>query len=309
MTGRGRKPLLPLVIALLMLASPVSAQDHMGHAGHIGHAGHMGHAMPMPMSDGDQPSAPSTPVSVSDRPAPRPPGDHAADAYYDPAEMARARASLRLESGGMPNRMVLVDRLEWRPGPGRDGYAWEAEGWAGGDIDRFAFRTQGEGASGSGVEQAEVQALWSHALDPWFNVQAGLRQDLDENARRTYAVIGVEGIAPYWFAVDGQIFLSNEGEVTARAEASYDQRITQRLIAQPAMELNLSAQNVPERSLGAGLSSVELGMRLRYEVVREVAPYIGVHWERRLGRTANYARVAGEDADAFRLVAGIRFWF
>lgn len=241
--------------------------------------------------------------------APSTPANHAADAYYDPAEMADARAILLHESGGMGNSMILIDRLEWRPGPGGDGFAWDGEGWIGGDIDRFAFKTEGEGTLGGKMEQAEVQVGWSHALDPWFNVRAGVRQDFRPEPQRTYAVLGIEGLAPYWFDVEGQIFLSDKGEVSARAEASYDQRITQRLIAQPQVELNFSAQDVPELATGSGINSIELGFRLRYEIVREFAPYVGVNWERKLGRSANYADARGDNPAALRFVTGVRFWF
>ncbi|MCE7796277.1 copper resistance protein B [Sphingobium sufflavum] len=292
---------LPLLsIPLLAVAVPVQAQDHAGHAGH---------AAPDAPAAAPSPSTEATAAAPAEKPAPAAPGDHAADAYYDPAAMARARAALRYEAGGMPNSMLLIDRLEWRPGPGADGHAWEAEGWVGGDIDRFAFKTEGEGVIGGKVEQAEVQALWSRALDPWFNLQAGVRQDLAPEPRRTHAVVGIEGLAPYWFELEGQVFLSNKGEVTARAEASYDQRITQSLILQPAAELNISAQDVPELEMGPGFTSVELGMRLRYEIMREFAPYVGVHWERKLGRTADYARAEGENPGSLRFVAGVRFWF
>ncbi|MET0239946.1 MAG: copper resistance protein B [Sphingobium sp.] len=279
---------------LLALSMAASAQDHSGHAGHAR------------QSAPDTAPEATTPAAT---PAPLAPDDHAADAYYDPAAMARARSALRYEEGGMPTSILLVDRLEGRPGPGADGYAWEADGWIGGDIDRFAFKTEGEGAFGGKAEQAEVQALWSHAIDPWFNVQAGVRQDFSPQPRRTHAVLGIEGLAPYWFELEGQVFLSNKGEVTARMEASYDQRITQRLILQPAAELNISAQDVPGLEMGSGITSIEAGLRLRYEIQREFAPYLGVHWERKMGATADYAIADGERPDTVRLVTGIRFWF
>ncbi|HEX7819449.1 MAG TPA: copper resistance protein B [Sphingobium sp.] len=294
-----RFAILPrMALWLLALPGTVHAQDHAGHGGHAPAA------VAAEAAEADAPA-----VTAEAMPAPSPPADHAADAYYDPAAMARAREGLRYESGGMPNSMLLVDRLEWRPGPGGDGYAWEAEGWTGGDIDRFAFRTEGEGSFGGTAEKAEVQALWSHALDPWFNFQAGVRQDFRPDSRRTYAVLGIEGLAPYWFELEGQLFLSSKGEGSARVEGSYDQRITQRLIAQPAAEVNIAAQDVPELGIGAGVESVELGLRLRYEVAREFAPYVGVHWEKKLGRTADYARDADEATDSVRFVTGIRFWF
>ncbi len=289
--------------AALLLTLPLLALTGMAHA--QDHAAHSGHAMPM----ADVPAAEAPSATASTTPAPNVPADHAADAFYDPADMAKARKGLLYESGGMPNSMLLVDRLEWRPGSGADGYAWEAEGWVGGDIDRFAYKTEGEGSFGGKADQAEVQALWSHALDPWFNLQVGVRQDFRPEPRRTYAALGIEGIAPYWFKLEGQLFLSNKGEASARVEANYDQRITQRLILQPAAEVNIAAQDVPELGKGAGLESVELGLRLRYEIVREFAPYVGVHWEKKLGATADYARDEGESADSLRFVTGIRFWF
>jgi copper resistance protein B len=275
-----------LFLPLIALASAAGAQEHHEHI--------MRETVP------------------AEEPAVRPvsgPSDHAADAYYDLAAMERARAWLAYESGGMGNSMLLVERLEVRPGPRGGGYAWEAEGWTGGDTDRLAFSTEGEGGFRGRAEQAEVQLLWSHALDPWFNLNIGARQDFRPEPMRTHAVIGIEGLAPYWFHVKGAVFFSHRGDVTARAEVNYDQRLTQRLIAQPAMEVNFSAQRVPEIALGSGVTSVELGLRLRYEIAREFAPYAGVNWERRLGDTARYTRLEGDSPDSLRFIAGVRFWF
>ena len=126
---------------------------------------------------------------------------------------------------------------------------------------------------------------------------------------RTYATVGFEGLAPYWFEVEGALFLSDKGDLLARAEAYYDQRITQRLILQPRAELNFAAQDDRRRGVGSGISDLELGLRLRYELAREFAPYVGVSWDRKLGDTARFARAAGEGASDTSLVAGVRFWF
>lgn len=241
--------------------------------------------------------------------APAIPTDHAADAVYAPSDMARARAAMLKESGGMAFSQLMLDRLEYRAGKGRDSYHWEGEGWIGGDIHRFAFKTEGEGDIGGRLERAEVQALYSRAIDPWFNLEAGVRQDFRPGPQRSYAVIGIEGLAPYWFEVGAQAFLSDKGDAHLRLEGSYDQRITQRLILQPAVEMNIAAQHVPELGIGSGITDFELGLRLRYEIAREFAPYVGVNWERKLGDTADYARAAGERASATSLVMGVRFWF
>ncbi|WP_176596000.1 MULTISPECIES: copper resistance protein B [Sphingobium] len=265
--------------------APSAADPHAGHG--------------QPAADDGIPKGEAPPV----------PSDHAAEAFYSPAEMARARAAMLKESGGMTFSQLMLDRLEYRMGKGADGYHWEGEGWIGGDIDRLAFKTEGEGEIGGPLERAEVQALYSRAIDPWFNLEAGVRHDIRPDPQRTYAVVGIEGLAPYWFELGAQAFLSNKGDAHLRLEGSYDQRITQRLILQPAAELNIAAQDVPELGIGSGLSDVELGLRLRYEFAREFAPYVGVNWERKLGDTARFARAEGERTSALSFVMGVRFWF
>ena len=192
---------------------------------------------------------------------------------------------------------------------GRDGYRWDGEGWFGGDIDRLVVKTEGEGRTRGGVADAEVQALYSRAIDPYFNLQAGLRQDLGEGAGRSYAMIGVEDLAPYWFEVEAALFLSNRGDLLGRLEGYYDQRLGQRLILQPRVELNLAAQDVRASGTGAGLSNAELGLRLRYEISRGFAPYAGLSWDRRVGDTARFARANGEGASARAVTLGVRTWF
>lgn len=255
----------------------------------------------------------AAPVSSPDAEASPPPipTDHAADAIFDPAVMARARKATIHDAGGMPFSMLLVDQAEWRPGTGKDpqGYAWNVKGWWGGDVNRLAIESEGEGLAGEKAERAEIQVGWLHALDPWFNVRAGVRQDLGRDPHRTHAALTIEGITPYWFDVEGSLFISNKGEVTARLEGSYDQRITQRLILQPRAELDFSAQDMPELRTGAGLGRAELGLRLRYEIAREFAPYVGVNWETRGGASARLMRASGDDPTALRAVAGVRFWF
>lgn len=213
------------------------------------------------------------------------------------------------ESGGMTYSRFMIDRAEYRVQEGRDAWQWEGEGWIGGDINRLAFRSKGEGEVGKTLDHAEAQLLYSRALDPWFNLEAGVRQDFGRLPDRTYAVLGLSGLAPYWFEFEGTAFLSDKGDAHLRIEGSYDQRLTQRLILQPALEMNFSAQDVPEQRLGSGLSDIELGLRLRYEIAREFAPYVGINRERRYGATARFARAAGEGVSITSLVAGVRFWF
>lgn len=254
----------------------------------------MGHCMPAR----DEPSA-TPPPPASSGP------EHAADAVWGADVMAPVRRAVYAEHGSFQGGKLLIDRIELKAQDGRDGYAWEGEGWYGGDYDRLWIKTQGEGRFGTAPGAAEVQALWSRALDPWFNIQTGIRYDLAPGRDRAHLVLGVQGLAPYWFEIDAAAFLSDRGDLTARIEGEYDQRITNRLIAQPRLELNLSAQDVPSAGVGAGISSIGTGLRLRYEFVPEFAPYIGIEYERAIGRTVGLT----QPADNLGVVAGIRAWF
>ena len=269
----------------------------------------MGHCTPAAPTTGAAPTRPAgTDQPAGTAPPPAPPTTLAATRFYDPATMATANRMMRDEHGGMRFSQILFNLAEVQVRNGRDGYRWDGAGWFGGDIHRLVVKTEGEGGFADRVEAAEVQALYARALDPYWNLQAGVRQDLGAGAKRTYATLGVEGLAPYWFDVEGAVFLSDKGDVLARAEAWYDQRLTQRATLQPRIELNLAAQDMPASRIGAGLSTAELGLRLRYELKRELAPYIGVSWERRYGATARYARAAGADSGGFALALGVRAW-
>jgi copper resistance protein B len=272
--------------------APAPAQQADPHAGHQ-----------MPMADAPAPPVAPAPANAFSGP------EHAADSVFGPGQMASAREDLRKEHGGMATSKLLVDQLEAKIRNGRDGYAWDAQAWYGGDIDKLWVKTEGEGAFGETVESVEVQALWSHAIDPWFDLQAGIRHDFRPDPERTHFVLGVQGLAPYWFEVDAAAFLSNKGDVTARVEAEYDLRLTQKLILQPRVEFDLAAQDVPELGIGSGLSSGEIGARLRYEIRPEFAPYVGIEYERAFGDTADFRRASGEKAGGWSLLVGLRTWF
>lgn len=298
---------------------PPAVDPHAGHAvpaepatdPHAGHQmptssgadPHAGHAMPA-MS-----AAPAPPVAPPPREAFAGP-EHAGTTVWDRELFLRKREEELIdEHGGMVTWTFMAEQLEYRVQDGRDGYKWDLQGWYGGDYDKLWLKSEGEGAFGESPEQAEVQALYSRAIDPWFNFQAGIRHDFRPDPERTHVVVGIQGLARYWFEVDGSLFLSDKGDLTARFEAEYDQRITQKLILQPAIEFNLAAQDVPAIGIGSGLSSAEIGARLRYEIVPEFAPYIGVEYERAFGDTADFRRAEGEDAGGWSLLAGIRLWF
>ena len=264
------------------------------------HDGHDMAAMPAMAQTG-------TALPAGDAPAPSPPTDHYADRFFPTSEMEPARTAMMREPGTF--YQVMFNLAEYQARSGRDGYRWDGEAFVGGDINRLWLKSEGEGSFREGVESAEIQALYSRAIDPYFNLQAGVRHDFQPGPSRTYATIGFEGLAPYRVEVEGALFLSDKGDLLGRFEGYYDQRITQRLILQPRIELNLSAQDMPANRLGSGLTDAELGLRLRYEISRQFAPYIGVSYEAKTGRTADFARADGRDPTTTSFVAGIRFWF
>lgn len=235
--------------------------------------------------------------------------EHAADAVYAPTEMAEAREELRREHGALPAYKVFFDRIESVINKGPNSYLIEGQAWYGGDIDKFWLKTEVEGEFGGGIEEAEIQGLWSHAINPWFDLQTGVRYDPRSGPDRAHLVLGIQGLAPYWWEVDGTFFLSNKGEVTARAEAEYDLRITQKLIFQPRAELDLSFQDLPELHIGAGLTTGSVGARLRYQITPLFAPYVGLEYERSFGDTRRFLRQDGEDAGGLSVLGGIRVWF
>ncbi|HWQ85730.1 copper resistance protein B [Brevundimonas sp.] len=235
---------------------------------------------------------------------------HAADLIFGAEAMTASRRILVAENGDVRTTAVIIDRLEAGFGDGEETWLWDARGWRGGDINRFWWKTEGEGDFGGDLEEAELQALYSRAITPFWDVQAGVRQDFRPDGEdTTHLVLGVQGLAPHWWEIDAAAFLSTEGDLTARVEAEYDQRITQRLILQPRLEVSASASDIPELEVGPGLSSVEAGLRLRYEFHREFAPYVGVEWSRSFGDTADYIEARGGEAEDTRFVVGLKAWF
>lgn len=255
----------------------------------------------------DNPGRPAEP--------PPPPGAlsgpaYAAETVFGAAEMARGRQLLARESGDVRTTAVIVDRLEAGLGEGEETFLWDAQGWTGGDINRFWWKSEGEGDFDGGLQEGQFQALYSRAITPFWDLQAGLRQDYRRHGDDpTHLVLAVQGLAPHWWEMNAAAFVSTDGDVRARLEAEYDQRITQRLILQPRFEIALSASDIPQLEIGSGLGSVAAGLRLRYEIRREFAPYAGVEWTRAFGETRDLLEAAGGEAETARFVLGLRVWF
>jgi copper resistance protein B len=286
-----------------MPAPPPTATPEVEHTEHTEHTGHAEHA---DAGVGMQATGESQPVGNQ-----QPPPvirDNAVDRIYGAGPMDRARDVLAREHGGELISKVMANLFEYAAADEGNGYRWDLEAWYGGDTHRLVFKTEGEGVEGDGAEFVETQALWSRAVGRYTDFQAGLRYDFEPEGR-AYAAVSVESLLPYWFEVEAAAFLSDRGDAFGRLEASHDLRFTQRLILQPRIELELAAQDVPDARIGSGISSAELGLRLRYDIRREFAPYIGVNFEKSFGRTADFARSSGEDDEETSFVAGLRAWF
>lgn len=203
---------------------------------------------------------------------------------------------------------VLLDRLEaWDADPGT-GLEWEGQGWIGTDLNRLWLRSEGERVDGH-TEGADLEVLYGRSIARWWDVVAGVRHDFKPGASQDFAAIGVMGLAPYKFEVEATGYIGQSGRTAARFEIEYETLLTNRLILQPLIEVTFHGQNDERRGIGSGLSTAEAGVRLRYEITRQFAPYIGVVHERAFGRTADFRRAEGEGIDDTRAVAGFRIWF
>lgn len=268
------------------------------------------------------PPAPATP------PAPQPPPEPASDEHDHSAHHAPASDVLpafippltdadraaafpdvhgHLVHDNSVNYFVLADRLEWTTGQGASAGTWNAMGWVGRDRDRLWFRSEGE-RDADGFDHAEAQVFYGRAVARWWDLLAGVRHDVRPGPGRSWVGLGVQGLAPYWFEVQATAYLGEGGRTQLRLETEYDLLLTNRLILQPVVELDVYGRDDPSRGIAAGLSSGEAGIRLRYEVRREFAPYVGVTWDRRFFGTADLARAAGERTSGARLALGLRLW-
>jgi len=225
-------------------------------------------------------------------------------------ELAAAFPTLEMEARHMMiedpfETLVLLDRLEAQDG---DVASWDLKAWAGRDLDKLVVRSEGERASGQ-TTHADVELLWARAIGPWWDLVAGLRHDIDPGPSRDWAAIGLQGVAPYAFDVEATAYLGEAGQMSMRFEAEYELLLTQRWILQPVVELDWYRRDDPERALGSGWSSLDLGLRLRYEIHRKFAPYVGVEWHKLFGDTADFASASGDDSRETTAVIGLRAWY
>lgn len=263
---------------------------------------HMDHgAMPMdhsqmnhdPMSHASAPSQPRTPLpklTDADREAAFPPlpGHQVHDHVL--------------------NWAVIVDQLESQHFESSSAFKWNATAWVGGDIDRLWLRTEGEREQGK-THKAELQALWGHAISPWWELVGGLRQDFKPASGQAWAAFGLQGTPLYGLELEATAYAGERQQSALRLEAAYAILLTNRWILEPNLEANFFGRNDASHEQGAGLADSEFGLRLRYEISRGFAPYVGVSFERLHGNRADQAREDGDDLGQTRLVAGIRLRF
>ncbi|MHB1668516.1 copper resistance protein B [Thiomonas sp.] len=251
---------------------------------------------------------PSTHAPASGSLSPRDP-----NAYSDGYTLTSGPYAL---AGLQPPRMadqenfgsLLVDRLERAYTRNGNSTAYDVQAWFGRDYNRAVLKAEGDIAQGR-LQDARTEVLWGHAVAAFWDTQLGLRLDSGIGPERSWLAFGVQGLAPYWFDVEATGYLGDQGRSAIRLATSYDILLTQKLILQPRVETNLYGKSDPARMVGSGLSDATAGLRLRYEITRQFAPYVGVEWAGKFGQTADFAHVAGEKAKQTRLLAGLRFWF
>jgi len=206
------------------------------------------------------------------------------------------------------NYLVLFDQFEWQRASGANGFNWDNHGWIGKDTSRLWFRTEGESEGGS-LTSAHADVLFGHSIARWWDVVAGVRQDVRPGSPQTWAAIGIQGLAPYWFEIEVTAYVGASGRTLARLEVEYELLVTNRLILQPLIEIDVHGKGDPERGISAGLSNTEAGLRLRYEIRRELAPYVGLTWQQKPGKRDSFSTLGGENFRGLRLAAGARWWF
>jgi copper resistance protein B len=287
-----------VVLSAVLFAGPsvAAAQDPHAHtqpgqaapkpAQKPGGDGHEGHAA----QSADQPKEPIPPVTEADR-----------QAAFPPDLEGHATHDRRITT------FVLFDQMEWQGGE-EGGISIDNKTWIGGDINRLWLRAEGESSAGR-PENAQVHALYGRGFARWWDLVVGLRQDLRPGPSQGWVAIGVQGLAPQWFEIEATGYVGRDWRTHLRLEVEYELLLTNRLILQPLFETEIYGKNDRLRGIGAGLSSLDAGLRLRYEIRRELAPYVGIVWHRALFGSADYAREDGEEVGTTRLAVGLRTWF
>lgn len=210
-------------------------------------------------------------------------------------------------------RKIIIDQIEYQGNDGNDTLGWDMQGWKGTDYKKIWLKFEGENETSAKIGELELQIIYSQTFSAFWDFQVGARYDRsyssDTSENRFFAVVGIQGLAPYWFEVEPAVFISDNGDLSARLVSTYDLLFSQRLILQPRFEINAATSQVREFGLGKGINDIQFDLRLRYEVRRKLAPYLGLSWIKKMGDTADLAQANGEDATNLAAVVGVRLWF
>jgi copper resistance protein B len=277
----------PALVAAAVLTSAPAAAQHEQHAPSA--------QPPPPAAQHSEHAVPPAPTSVTEA--------ERAAAFPDLGDMRMS--DMMLENP--LNKLVSLDRLEWHDAPGNPS-TWDLDAWIGRDLTKLWIRTEGERRNGE-TERADVEILFGRSFARWWDFVAGARHDFEPSEGQSWAAVGVRGTAPYGFEIDATAYAGDSNRAALRFETRRDVLVTNRWILEPRLALNWYSEADPARFRGPGLSDAELALRLRYEIRREVAPYVGVARERSFGRTADAVRALGRDDHDTRWVAGFRLWF
>lgn len=263
--------------------------DHaqMDHDQHGGHADHSNTARPADPDHGLRDSIP--PVTDADRAAAFPELRH------------------HHQHGSSRHSFWLLDQFETSDASGGTDISWEGSAWMGSDLNRLWLRTKGHSLDGD-VENGRLEVLYGRPVRPWWDLVAGIRQDFGDGPSRTWAAFGIQGLAPYFFEIEATGYVGEGGRTALNLEAEYEMLFTNRLILTSALEATAFGKSDPGQSVGSGLSTMEAGLRLRYEFSRQFAPYVGFEREWSFGHTSDLRALTGRASDDSRWVVGVRLW-
>lgn len=299
-----RTGLTGALLTAMLIALPIRAQDQPNP--------HAGHNMEVSPDVSDPAAANSAVIGMEGMDMPSMRGEASPAGARDPHAYAGGQdfGPYELKLADTHNfASLLAENFEATRADGNTGAAYDLQGWYGGLYNRGVFKAEGDVDEDGRVEEARTELLWGHAIRPYWDLQGGVRYDNGEGPDRSWLAVGMQGLAPYWFELDTTAYIGSGGRTALRFDLSYDLLLTQKLILQPNIEADVYGKSDPERGLGSGLAEIDSQLRLRYEIRREFAPYIGVRWVRQFGETRDLTRLAGGDSSEMHFVAGFRFWF
>jgi copper resistance protein B len=295
---RGLLGLALLLAGLFCSAQFAVAQDHSQHQQRS--------AEPVPMHAPDpQPSAREptpTPTQSELRHVPPDPPQHAMDAMSNEQMIELMQMDDAASLG-----MVMLDQFEWRRTDRREQLGLEAEAWYGNDYHKLWLKAEGQIASGQ--YEGRTELLWGRVLSRWFELQLGIRRDFEAGPARSWLALGIQGLGAHWLEFEATAYVGEDGRTAVRFSGTYELLLTQRLILQPELDVEIYGRDDARNGIGAGLAQSELALRLRYEIRRELAPYVGVIWSERYGETADFARAEGLRKGEVQFTVGVRVWF